>query len=251
MDHVDAGRRPQSVRALSLAPAPSRANTSRGRSLNKLTSLKRLHLPAIQVPRVDPTFPFSPTLTHLSLHLTDDSSLLLLAHLIDSSTLSLLHLHLTIHPNAILTTLPSLLAPVANQLLSFGLDAYSALSTDAQTSSVPFHSILSQMHHLSSLTLSDYLSPDSLKTPLDVASSLPRLRHLSVRLCDELALSNLTQLVVDAGEGLRLTTLEILPSPDWREVVEFLHAGEGRDLKELLEERGINVYGVARDGAFS
>ncbi|KAL8286419.1 hypothetical protein RQP46_004436 [Phenoliferia psychrophenolica] len=196
------------------------------RSLNKLPHLRRLHLPVILVPRIDAAFPFSPSLTHLSMHVTDAGSLLLLSHFLSSSDHTLLHLRLTIHDSPDLTTLPTLLAPVAAQLLSFSLDSDSpkpyGSSGDAQglSPAIPFASLLTPMARLESLGLAD-----SLQAPLDVLATLPRLRHLSYRLS---SISSYRQLLdfLDAqkedAQKVEITSLELKASSLFRGVKAFM-----------------------------
>ncbi|KAK4702699.1 hypothetical protein P7C70_g3522, partial [Phenoliferia sp. Uapishka_3] len=192
-------------------------------SLSNLPKLKRLSLPLILVPRVDATFPFSPPLTHLSMHITSSSCLLLLSHFITNSRLTLLHLHLTIHDRPDLRTLPHVLKPIAQQLLSFSLDyqlSYEQGLSGAKCSyckslpgfTIPFTSILSPMISLTSLFLADSLLP-----PLSVLSTLPRLRHLRYRISCEDSYTKFSEFVVEEeDEGrLRLTSLELCESWVW------------------------------------
>lgn len=219
-------------------------------ALTSLTKVRRLNLPLIVVPRTSPSFPFSPALTHLALHLTGGGSLLLLAHLLSTSRESLLHLSLTVHAHADLSTLPALLASVAAQLLSFSLDAHDPAPGPDEANPaapIPFASILTPLARLSTLALADSLSP-----PLDVLSTLPRLRHLAYRLSSPAALHALFKYLQAAPRGPNgITGLELRPSSAWREVKsyydDFRH--EDLDLARAPETRGIVVVALETDGA--
>ncbi|KAM0754566.1 hypothetical protein T439DRAFT_377028 [Meredithblackwellia eburnea MCA 4105] len=219
--------------------------------LTKLKNLKRLHLPLIQVPRVAASFPFSPSLTHLSLHLFDDGSLDLLHHLVQSSLTTLKHLHLTLHlqdvvwlrPTATSTThkvfveqldtrLAAIVAPVAPHLVSFAMDSFDdihlvpllMMRNSSPSFFWDFSPILAPMTNLSSFTISNSLLPLSPAPapapapattaptqPLDVLTRLPRLRHLSYRFASSDDERELRVLV----NKLELDSLELVPTSRW------------------------------------
>ncbi|KAI5481589.1 peptide-methionine (S)-S-oxide reductase [Pseudohyphozyma bogoriensis] len=182
------------------------------RTLVKLPNLKRLDLPRILVPKINPTFKFSPSLTHLSVHLDgSEGSSLLLQHLISCSLDSLLHLHLTIHDYTPetpcdLSTLPKLLAPIANQLFSFSLTTpFQTMPIIPLPTPAPLASLLSSMTRVTNLTLGNRVVPE-----FAVLEGIPRLRHLTYHTDMEENVMELEDYLEKAGPKPALTELTVV-----------------------------------------
>ncbi|ORY82312.1 hypothetical protein BCR35DRAFT_313699 [Leucosporidium creatinivorum] len=89
--------------------------------LSKWSNLKKLSLPLLRIPKGF-VFPFRPSLSSLSLHLSDAESIKLLSHLIPASSATLRHLKITIHNTFELSwRLEWALIAVAPSLLSLTL----------------------------------------------------------------------------------------------------------------------------------